>query len=184
MHPQLPAFVLVTGPPGAGKTWVARSLADALELPLLEKDVLKETLGGALGITQRAGSERLGAAVFELLADLAHDLLRRGVSLIAEGNFTPASRLVTTLPPCRLLQVHVSASPDVLRERLRTRDTHRHPVHYDRDAADEIVDRARRGDWAELPLDGALVRVDTTDGFPQAQEVTVAVRRELAMPPE
>lgn len=179
-HPQLPALVLVTGPPGSGKTWVARTLADALELPLLEKDVLKETIGGALGISGRPGSERLGAAVFELLAQVAHDLLRRGVSLIAEGNFTPTSRLVAALPPCRLVQVHVSASPDVLRERLRARGTHRHPVHYDRDAADEIAERAGRGDWGELPLDGAVVRLDTTGGFPPARAVVADVRRALA----
>jgi hypothetical protein len=48
-----------------------------------------------------------------------------------------------------------------LRARLLARDAHRHPVHYDREAADEIADRAGRGEWVPLPLEGELIAVDT-----------------------
>ena len=54
-------------------------------MPLVEKDEYKETLGGVLGITDRVQSRQLGSAVFELMATVVHDLLRRGVSTIAEG---------------------------------------------------------------------------------------------------
>lgn len=172
--------MLVTGPPGAGKTGIARGLAEELRLPLLEKDTLKETIGGALGIADRPTSERLGRAVFEVIADVAHDLLRHGVSLVAEGNFTAESRLVTGLPPCRVVQVHVTAAPYVLRGRLLARDTHRHPVHYDAAAADEIADRASSGDWSALPIDGVTVSVDTTDRFPSLQSIAAEVGAALS----
>jgi hypothetical protein len=39
-------------------------------------------------------------------------------------------------------------------------------VHYDREAAEEIAGRAATGEWDALPLNGALVEVDTSDAFP------------------
>jgi predicted kinase len=134
------------------------------DLPLLAKDTIKETLGGALGVTARGASQRLGGAVFELLGVLVHELLEHGVSLIVEGNFTARSRLFTGLPACRIAQIHVSASPATLRSRLLERAGHRHPVHYDHEAANEIAARATAGEWDPLPLAGVLVRVDTTGG--------------------
>jgi ribose 1,5-bisphosphokinase PhnN len=142
-------------------------LRAGLGFPLVAKDALKERLGETLGVTERAESQRLGAAVFDVLALVVHELLAARVSTIAEGNLTLGSSLWRGLPPCRLCQVHVSAAPDVLRTRLRVREA-RHPVHYDREAADEIAARAARGEWGALELDGALVRIDTTQAFPDA----------------
>jgi hypothetical protein len=126
------------------------------------KDALKETLASQLGTRGRDESHELGVAVFHLMATVVHELLAHGVSLICEGNFVPESIVFRDLPPARLLQVHVSAPPEVLRARLLDRDPHRHPVHYDREAADEIVALATAGKWEPLPLDGELFRVDGT----------------------
>jgi hypothetical protein len=111
---------------------------------VIAKDTVKETLGGQLGVTERASN---------------------GVSLIAEANFTRRTQFFSALPPCRIAQVHVSASPATLRARLLDRGADRHPVHYDGEVANEIAARAAAGEWDPLPLPGVLLRIDTTNGF-------------------
>jgi hypothetical protein len=118
-----------------------------------------------LGVTARPASQRLGTAVFDLLGVIMRELLSNGVSLIVEANFKRETRLFAALPPCRVAQVHVSASPATLRARLLERGADRHPVHYDLEAANEIAARAAAGEWDPLPLAGVLVRIDTTNGF-------------------
>ena len=173
-HRRIPRLIVVSGPPAAGKTTLAEALRERLGLPLVAKDTLKEALGGALGTVGRDESSRLGGAVHEAMRVVVTELLAQGVSVIAEANFTRRSWLLDGLPPCSVVQVHVSAEPAVLRERLRERDTHRHPVHYDREAADEIAARTAGGEWDALPLDGELIRIDTTDGFPDPDTLPLA----------
>jgi predicted kinase len=161
--------VVVTGPPAAGKTTVAAALRERLGLPLIAKDALKETLGDALEFDgDRHESQRLGVATFHIQFAVVHELLATGISLIAEGNFRRS--WFDTLPPAEIVQVHVSAAPAALRERLLARDRHRHRVHYDREAADEIAQRAGAGEWPPLALGGRLIEIDTTN-WPDLDEV-------------
>jgi predicted kinase len=156
-----PLLVIVTGPPGAGKTSIAQPLAARLELPLLAKDPLKETLHDVLGGEGRDWSQRLGAATFEVIFHVLRELLAHGCSAVTEGNFGRAEPF-RELPPARVVQIYADAPPDVVRERFRIRNRS-HPVHYDLEVVDEVPARMAAGEWDPLDLHGELIRVDTTN---------------------
>ena len=155
----LPLLVIVSGPPAAGKTTIAVPLAERLGLPLLAKDTLKETLHDFLGGEGRAWSQRLGIATFELMFGILDELLASGCSVVAEGNFTRAES-VLALPAARVVEVHVTAPPDVLHERYASRAP-RHAVHCDEEVVDGVAARATAGEWDPLGV-GETIVVDTT----------------------
>src|SRR6266540_4037003 len=84
----VPLLVIVTGPPGAGKTAIARAVAERLALPLVAKDAFKELLWERLGATDLDASRQLGRASFDLLFLVVAELLSARLSLVAEGNFS------------------------------------------------------------------------------------------------
>jgi predicted kinase len=106
-------IVLVSGAPGSGKTTLAGRLAESLQMNLIGKDLIKETLwdvfdppGGDLD-----WSRRLGAAAMEVIWTLAAQSRRA----VLEANF----------------RAHCSCPPEVARERYERRaaqSTH-HPAH-------------------------------------------------------
>lgn len=62
-------YVVVSGPPGSGKTTLATALAPALGLPLISKDTIKEALVSVLPAPDVPASRAIGrASVAALLA--------------------------------------------------------------------------------------------------------------------
>src|SRR5438067_427180 len=82
-----PLLVVVSGPPGAGKTSLGRQIALYLGLPFLNKDGFKEVLFETLGWSDRGWSRRLGRASMLLLFHATERLLAAGASVVIEANF-------------------------------------------------------------------------------------------------
>jgi predicted kinase len=162
--------------PASGKTTLARALGVRLELPIIEKDTLKETLYDSLGVGDVEWSQQLGTASYALIVSVASELLRANVSLIAEANFFRGSEpMFSELPPHRLVQVHCGAPIETLVERYRSRPA-RHPGHLDAERVDELRARSASGLNGPLDLKGTLIELDTTSAGIEELVVAVAAR--------
>ena len=154
-----PLLVVVTGAPGVGKTTLARALAAELQLPLLAKDDVKETLFDTLGTGDRDWSRRLGRATYEILFVVARRLLEAGSSCVLESNFSHAEPL-RALPTARVVQLFCVAPVNIVLERYAARV--RHPGHLDGAILEELRGRLDAGEWAPLDLNGELIEIDTS----------------------
>jgi len=116
-----PAFIVVSGLPGTGKSYFSSKLAERLPFIILESDALRKTLFSSPTYNSPESSR-----LFQAIHHLIKALLRRGIPLILDATnlseqyrerlYNIADRLNV-----KLILVRVEASPDVVYERLKAR---------------------------------------------------------------
>jgi predicted kinase len=160
--------VVVSGPPGSGKTTLAHRLAAAIGCPAICRDEIKEGMARTVpGFTAGPGDEltqRTNPVFFEIL-DL---LLRAGVATVAEAAFQDHGwrpRLEPLRGLARIRVVHCTTGAGLAAARItrRAQDNPRRRAHPDlRDQAGrEAAHRAFR----PLSIDAPALAVDTGDGY-------------------
>ncbi len=170
---RIPLLLLISGPPGAGKTTLGRRLAQDVPLPFFYKDGVKELLFETLGWSDRQWSRRLGGASMAILWHILGQQLAGGCSLIAESNFSPQVdgpklEALQQRFAFRLLELHCTAAPAILLERFfqRVNNGQRHPGHVEHLQREEIAANLAAGRWGPISgtsSGGTIIAVDTSD---------------------
>jgi predicted kinase len=116
-----PAFIVVSGLPGTGKSYFCNKLAERLRFVVLESDALRKTL-----FPSPHYSPEESARLFRALHQLIETLLKKGISLILDAtNLSERNRErlynIAERLGVKLLLVRVEAPPEVVYQRLKSR---------------------------------------------------------------
>ena len=116
-----PCFIVVSGLPGAGKSYFCSKLAERLPFLILESDALRKTLFPTPSYSRQESSH-----LFQAIHLLIQRLLRKGISLILDAtNLSERYRErlynIAERVDAKLILVRVEAPPEVIQERLKNR---------------------------------------------------------------
>jgi predicted kinase len=119
-----PRLILVTGPPGSGKTTLAYALAAAIGCPVVSRDAIKEGMAAAEPGFAATMSDPLSLRTYQVFFAMLELLLRAEVTTVAEAAFghrlwIQGLRSLTGLADLRV--VHCTVGDDEARSRMRRR---------------------------------------------------------------
>ncbi|SCF47179.1 AAA family ATPase [Micromonospora mirobrigensis] len=180
-----PVLVVLSGPPGAGKTVLAHRLARAIGAPAICRDEIKEGMVHAAGDFTAAPGDELSVRTLSTFFQVLELLLSAGVTTVAEAAFQDRLWRPHLLPLAGLADirvVHCRVPAGVARDRIRRR-WHESPTrgaHADTHLDEEHIHAARHDTFDRVRLDVPEIEVDTSDGYrPGIEDIVafVAARR-------
>jgi predicted kinase len=176
----LPTLVVVSGPPGSGKTTLAHAIAAAIPCPAICRDEIKEGMVHAHGAGFVAGpGDQLTKRTFPLFFEVVRILVEAGVSVVAEAAFQDRNwraGLEPMLGRVRLRIVHCTVDEAVARERVGHRLSRGDASRASHADADLL--RAGATVFDRISVPAPSIEVDTTDGYaPKLSEVVAFINR-------
>jgi predicted kinase len=164
-----PTLVIISGPPGSGKTTLAHHLATAIGCPAICRDEIKEGMAHATpGFTAAPGDE-LTQRTLPVFFGVLNLLIRAGVTTVAEAAFQDhvwRPRLEPLRGLARIRVVHCTVASEVAAARIarRERDDPRRRVHAS-GLRDQAEREASHQAFRPVRIDAPSLDVDTGDGY-------------------
>ena len=180
-----PTLVVVSGPPGSGKTRLAHAIAQAIPCPAICRDEIKEGMVHAHGADFRpAPGDPLTMRTFDVFFDVLRILIGAGVSVVAEAAFQDKvwrTGLEPLSPLARLRIVQSTVDDAVAVDRLTRRlaEERSRRAHADSELLMTLSARERPfATFDRLSIDAPSITVDTTDGYvPPLAEIVEFIDR-------
>jgi predicted kinase len=169
----LPTLVVVSGPPGSGKTTLAHAIAKEIPCPAICRDELKEGMAHTQPADFQGGhGDPLMALANPLFFDVLRVLLAGGVTLVAEAAFQdrlwrPGLEPLAELAQIRIVHCHVDHAVSFDRAVRRSAENEQ----YRRAHGDSTLGKSA-DDWTRafesfdrVSIAAPSIEVDTTDGY-------------------
>jgi predicted kinase len=167
----VPTLIVVSGPPGSGKTTLAHEVAGAIGCPAICWDEIKEGMVHATPGFIPGPSDPLTMRTLDTFFDVLRLLVGRGTTVVAEAAFQdrlwrPGLEPLADLASLRIVRCAVEA--DIAQARM-TRRANENPLrkaHQDGHRLED-VDSWRRSHESFVPISLPVptIDVDTTDGY-------------------